>query len=196
MPPAPNCISAVSSRSSNKSFSPPVLPGLHCVGWVKSAHGLRGEIFIRLYAGEADWDADALFLLPPGKSAAVEFPLRDLSAHKDGFIARLEGVNDRNASEALQRSGVYIPEEDLRSEAGERIFLRQIQGFEVIDQTLGSIGRIEGFASNGPQDLLRVKGARPREILIPLVDAFLVQIDFDNERLHMDLPPGLIDVEE
>lgn len=188
----------MSSRSSSNSYSPPVFSGFYNVGWIKSAHGIRGELFLRLHADRADWadETEILSLLPPGQSDLETFTIVEMSKHKDGWILRLEGLTDRNRAETYAKSAVYIDEELLESEPGEQIFLKQILGFSVVDKNGLVLGVIEGFASNGPQDLLRVKPSSGKEALIPLIDAFLVHIDFDKKQVTMDLPPGLLNLEE
>jgi len=182
---------------SSSSFSPKIFAGFHCVGWISSAHGIRGELFVRLYAGVADWQeaAEDLFLLPPSGTDLKKFKKIKLQPHKDGLIARLEGVDDRTLAETFTKAGVYVREEILQSPPGEPVFLKQIEGFEVTSPRGEVLGRIVGFASNGPQDLLRVQTASG-EALVPLVDAFLVHIDFDKQQVTMDLPPGLLNLEE
>lgn len=112
------------------------------------------------------------------------------------MIVVLGGVKDRNRAEELAKSSVYIDKELLHAEEGDRVFLDQIQGFKVCLKSGLEVGVIVGFASNGPQDLLKVAGPSGVEHLVPLVDQFLVDIDFDKQQVTMDLPPGLLDLEE
>lgn len=199
MPHRRSYTNAVSSKSSsNSSFSPANFPGFHCVGWVQSAHGLRGELFVRLYAGVADWqnDAENLSLLLKNESSLKSFSIHKMSAHKDGFIVKFNEVRDRNHADALAKSGVYVSEDLLQSDEGEPVFLKQIDGFEVLDKEGALLGKITGFGSNGPQDLLKVQTPAMKEALVPLVDAFLVHIDFDKQTVTMDLPPGLLNLED
>lgn len=182
----------------SSKFTPPKFENYHCVGWVPSAHGLRGEIFVRLYAGESDWheDAESLSLLLANSTALKAFTIHKATPHKDGLIVKFNEICDRNQAEAVAKSGVYIEESLLQSDEGEPVFLKQLEGFEVVDKEGNSLGRITGFASNGPQDLLQVKTAAGKEALVPLVDDFLVHIDFDKQQVTMDLPPGLFNLEE
>lgn len=198
MRPVRNCINAVSSRLSNKSFTPKSFPGYHCVGWVKSAHGIRGEIFIQLYASKADWlsSLNNIFLLLPGGSELSAWEVEFRRPHKEGLILKVKGCSDRNKSETMRKSGAYIPESWLQAEPGAAIFLAQILNFAVLDRTGLELGKISGFATNGMQDLLRLQRARGPEALIPFVDAFIVNIDFDKHQVTMDLPPGLLSIEE
>lgn len=196
MPLAPNCINEVSSRSSSKAHSSSVsFPGFYRVGWVKSAHGIRGEVFIALFAETADWrdQVTQFSLLPKDQSELIHFQVETMRPHKNGLIVKLQSVIDRNRSEELLKSQVYIQEACLKATPGERIFLHEILGFDVLDQDK-SIGKIVGFSSNGPQDLLNVK-TENGEVLVPFVEAFLVRLDFENQKVHMELPPGLIEVE-
>ncbi len=186
------------ARSMRNSFSPPVFTGYYNVGWIKSAHGIRGELFLRTNADRADWaeDVDTLALLPKGGTSLEEFKIVSMSPHKDGWIVKLLGVTDRNRAEELAKSSVYIDENLLEAEPGKSVYLKQILGFEVVDKNGLVLGRVRGFSSNGPQDLLNLELAGGGEALVPLVDAFLVFIDFDKKQITMDLPPGLINLEE
>lgn len=188
----------MSSRSSNSTSSPPQFPGYHCVGWIQSAHGIRGELFFRFHAGQADWSdsVETFHLLTRTGSKLEAFEIGKMKPHKDGMIVTLEGVKDRNRAEELAKSSVYIDRELLQAEEGDRVFLDQLLGFKVMLKDGPEVGVIQGFATNGPQDLLRVVNAGGAEALIPLVDAFLVDIDFDKQQVTMDLPPGLVDLEE
>ena len=179
------------SRSSNKEF-----PGRHKVGWVQSAHGIRGEIFVRLSAGSADWlhGLKHLYLLSGDSESLSEHKVSFARPHKDGLIVKLADVVDRNRSEELRKSSVYIDSELLTAEPGERIYLGQILGFEVLDRGV-AVGKITGFTSNGPQDLLQVAGVKG-EILIPFVDDFIVDINFDGRIVNMSLPDGLLSIDE
>lgn len=165
---------------------------------MQSAHGIRGELFIRLNAGRADWldNAETLSLLPKNSKELIPLTIVKLKAHKDGLIGSFKEIGDRNRAEELAKSSVYIPQSLLESEPGEPVYLDQISGFEVVDPSGTVLGRIEGFATNGPQDLLQLRTPEGREALVPLIDEFLVHIDFDKQQVTMDLPPGLINLEE
>ena len=164
------------------------------VGKVKDAHGIKGELFIVLFAGEAAW-LDKLVNLrlvsdAPG-SDAKNFTLKSARLHKNGLIAKTVDLKDRNQAEALRGLILEIPEEFLTSIAGESIFLREIEGFRVYTSANGAVGTVTGFGSNGVQDLLVVKTDRG-EFEIPFVDAFVTRLDFNTREIHLHLPEGLM----
>jgi 16S rRNA processing protein RimM len=186
----------VSSRSSSNSDLS--FPGFYRVGYVQSAHGIRGELSLRLFAAQADWlgDAEELSLLARGSERLNHFNIIKVRPHKEGLIALLAGISSRNDAEALKGATVFIREELLTADEGEQIYLRQIEGFELVDAENVVLGRIVGFSSNGSQDLLLVERAGGgATAMVPFVDDFLIDIDHETRRVRMNLPPGLLDIE-
>jgi 16S rRNA processing protein RimM len=159
---------------------------------------VRGEVYIQLYAEKADWreGKTELHFARPESSELKIYKIQSLKPHKIGLIAKLEGVNDRDLAFTMRGLLLAVPEEWLRAEDGEGIYLQQILGFTVVDDR-GEIGKVTGFSSNGPQDLLEVQAtSSDEEYLIPFVENFILGIDFDKRMIQMDLPEGLINSEE
>jgi len=162
---------------------------------VKDAHGLRGELYVQLHAKSADWLSGEKLKIHLQKldGTALEFEVERAKPFKAGLIVKLAGMNDRTAAEGWRKAQVYVSKDLLVSEPGERLFLDQLLDFVVLDNGV-EVGRVAGFSTNGAQDLLRVE--RPGgEVLVPLVDAFILRIEFEQKRLLMSLPEGLLDVE-
>ena len=171
---------------------------LRLVGKIKSAHGIKGELYLLIFSGDVSWLKKKLSLKLKNKTAQLsEFIVDSSKPHKDGAIVRLVGVDSRNLSEELVGCEVYLNKNILKSSDHEPPYLVQIENFMVIDRTLGEIGRIESFSTNGLQDLLQVPVLRNEKkytVEIPFVDQFVLKIDYDNQRLEMDLPEGLLEV--
>ena len=169
------------------------------MGWVKDAHGLRGDLYVQLFAKSADWleSADHLHLekVAPAALESVAFAIEKAKPFKDGLIVKLESFVDRTFAEGWRKAKVYILAELLVSEPGQQVFLDQLLDFSVWDKGL-AVGVVRGFGTNGPQDLLRVERVSGGEALVPLVEAYILSIDFEGRKILMDLPPGLLSVEE
>jgi 16S rRNA processing protein RimM len=63
----------------------------------------------------------------------------------------------------------------------------------VEDKRLGIVGEIQSINDSSAQPLFEVLNDDV-EILIPMIDHFLVKIDRDNKKVIMDLPEGLIEM--
>jgi 16S rRNA processing protein RimM len=177
------------------------------VGRVKDAHGIKGEIFITLFAGEAAWldqlkevrlvvyeeghkptEAEKA-IVPEG--AAKVYQVKSARLHKNGLIVKSSEITDRNAAENLKGLFLEIPREFLISAPGEELYLAEVEGFQVITKHKGEVGPIVGFSSNGEQDLLIVETSWG-EFEIPFVKAFVENIDFKGRKIYLDLPVGLL----
>lgn len=163
------------------------------VGRVKDAHGLKGELFITLKAGEASWlkRLKTLRLVPPTSGEPKTYPIKSARVHKNGMIVLSPEITDRNQAEALKGWSFEIPSEFLVSNPGEEIYLIEIQGFRVNVIGKGDVGVIVGFSSNGAQDLIIVK-TETGEFDIPLVRQFVKKIDYKAQIVEMELPVGLL----
>lgn len=106
------------------------------VGKVKEAHSLKGELYVLVFAGEADWieSANEVNLAPLNSEDYKSYTIVKYKSHKKGLILKLEGFENRNQAEAVEGYGLYIEESLLVSEPGETIYLGEILGFELIDQ--------------------------------------------------------------
>lgn len=171
----------------------------HLIGKVHSSQGVKGAIFILLDIENPPWldKWDTLVLsTKPTTQDFKSYTIRRKAPHgkqgKKGFIVELEEVADRDLAEELVHSAVWVPEDFVSSQAGETIYLREILGFEVVDETRGPVGPVVSFSSNGPQDLLCVKYGET-EYDIPFVKAFLKNIDFPGKKIFMDIPQGLLE---
>ena len=164
---------------------------LRHIGKVKDAHGLQGELFIIFFSKDYSWaqDLENIFI------ADEPYEIIKLAEHKDGLKVKLNGLSNRNQSEALIGQSVYISEDFFTSEDGDSIYLSEIENFLVIDQALGELGRIKSFSYNGAQDLL-VVNYKSKDIEIPFVEEFVEEINYDEKTIRMNLPDGLIEIND
>lgn len=163
------------------------------VGRVKDGHGIKGEIFITLFAGEAAWlgKLKELRLVNEAPVEVKAFSIKSARLHKNGLIVKTNEIRDRNEAEALKGWFLEIPSEFLVSDRGDSIYLHEIHGFRVFVKHKGEVGTIEGFSSNGIQDLLIVK-TNWGEFEIPFVEPFVENIEYEAKEIHLDLPEGLL----
>lgn len=164
---------------------------LRHIGKVKDAHGLQGELFIIFFSKDYSWaqDLENIFI------ADTSYEVIKIAEHKDGLKVKVSGLSNRNQSESLIGQSVYISEDFFTSEDGDSIYLSEIENFLVIDQVLGELGRIKSFSYNGAQDLL-VVNYKNKDIEIPFVEDFVEEINYDEKTIRMNLPDGLIEIND
>lgn len=177
--------------------------GYYCVGFVAKAHGIRGEVLIRLFARKADWLERAhVIALDPRKAKSGSVVRGELATRSmfnvrptpDGLLVLFEGIKDRNQAESLKGQSVWIPEDLLQVEA-DRPFLYQFIGLKALDFASGKdLGQVEAIDSNGTQDLLVIQSPEAIRYEVPLVEPIFQSVDWDNHRIFLQLPEGLMEI--
>lgn len=133
--------------------------------------------------------------VPPQHDAPRRARVRSVQdAGRGTYLITFEGVDSIDVSELLVGCSCLVRRADLSEEA----FATEADtfvGFEVYDADAGLVGVVESVLENPGQLLLSVE--RPGEtesVLVPLVDAFVVDVDEDARRIDMDLPHGLLEL--
>jgi len=124
----------------------------------------------------------------------VPFFIQSSSLHKNEFLRiRFEDVEDEEAAERILGCDVYLPLTMLPKLEGDKFYFHEIIGFTAEDQRLGYIGEIVGVNDTSAQALFEIKKGEI-EILIPMIDHFIVKVDRDNKKIILDTPEGLVDL--
>lgn len=105
-----------------------------------------------------------------------------------GVIAKLEGVDDRDAAAALMGADIAIWREQLPAPREGEIYWADLEGLEVETVEGEVLGRVSHLLETGANDVLVVRGERER--LIPFVREQVVrEIDLQGGRLVVDWDP-------
>ena len=124
----------------------------------------------------------------------VPFFIENSNLHKNDFLrVRFEDVSNEEEADALLGNAVYLPLKMLPKLTGNKFYYHEVIGFEVEDQRLGIVGKIQSINDSSAQPLFEVLNGEI-EILIPMIDLFLVKIDRENKKVIMNLPEGLIEM--
>ena len=163
------------------------------LGRIAGAHGVRGEVRIRSYTAEpASIAAYGPLADKPG-TREFKLALRG-TVRGDELIARIEGVNDRNAAEALRGTELYVDRDRLPPiESASEFYEVDLIGLEAVDRdgnTLGTVARVTNYGA-GP--VLEVRGADGSEMLLPFTDAVVPSVDLVAGRL-VAVPPTEIEL--
>ena len=162
------------------------------VGAITGAHGIRGEVKLRSFTEDPAAIA-AYSPLETAKGAKIEI-LR-VRPQKEGLLAVLKGVSDRNAAEALKGTELFVPRTRLPAPEEDEVYVHDLIGLPVHLADGSLLGEIVDVADYGAGDLIDVKvEGRKDTVLIPFAGEYVLEAQGD--RLVVDLPEGFLDVEE
>ena len=166
------------------------------IGRISGAQGLRGEV--KLFHDSGDEDAvrnlTSLFLGTGDSEAA--YRIEWLRIQKRTPVFKLEGIDDRNAAEALIDSAVYALEDESRPAGDGAWLVSDLVGLEV---RLGggegdgtAAGRVKGVIDNPAHDILEIE-INGVIRLLPFVDVFVPEVRPESGYIQIFPPNGWLD---
>lgn len=169
------------------------LPPLIRVGKIVATHRLAGQVVFVHIVGVRDWlqVGQPLFLELNPRSFIPFYVSAAKVQSEQEYLVLLEDVATVEDARKLVGKSVYVNADSIATEASNTPLLWI--GYSIVDKTLGSVGVIEDIFQTGHQWLAKVTH-NEREVLIPLIDSMILQLNTRNRFIRMDLPSGLLDL--
>ena len=165
------------------------------------AYGTRGWVRLRSYTHPPEnllnyrpwWPCtpivgEAPTEKAPGQVPGNPGPLELLEGRRQGkdLVARLAGVTDRVAAEALRGVELGVERACLPPPEPDRYYWCDLLGLTVLDGAGRQLGRVTEIMETGTHDVLRVQGKE--EHLVPMVPGvFVTRVDLAHGRIHVRL---------
>jgi 16S rRNA processing protein RimM len=146
---------------------------------VAGAHGVKGELRLKLFTDSVENLARHKAVYVGG----VERKLEGVRPGSAGAIARISGIEDRSAAEALRGSLLEVDRSALPPLDEGEYYHADLIGLACVDAEGIEIGFVAGVENYGAGDLLEVESAGGRRSLIPFKPGIA---DRDGDRIRLD----------
>ena len=151
------------------------------VGYVARAHGLRGELRVRLYNPSSTilGEIDTICLEGPKKLPQRTFSVdsfREIGAHGALMLA---GVVGRDAAQALVGARVLVSAKQLPSLEDDEFYLYELIGLKAMNTDGVVVGRLTEVYPMAGHDIYVIQGETLGELMVPATPAYVRHLDFD-----------------
>jgi 16S rRNA processing protein RimM len=164
------------------------------LGKIAKKFSFKGEVLIYLDTDEPEIYENLESVFVELNKNLIPFFIDNSNLHKGDFLrVRFEDVKNEQEADDIMGCEVYLPLKMLPKLEGNKFYFHEVIGFEIEDQRLGVFGKIVSINDTTAQPLFEVLNGEV-EMLIPMVDHFIVKIDRQNKRVVMDLPIGLVEM--
>ena len=120
--------------------------------------------------------------------------ISDISKYKNNSIrVKFEDIENESMASNLINKEIFLPISELPKLYGKKFYYHEVNGFQVEDIRHGKIGEIEYINDQTTQHLF-VINSNNKEVLIPINDDFILELDRINKTIKMDLPEGLLKI--
>ncbi|MBB4853620.1 16S rRNA processing protein RimM [Mycobacteroides chelonae] len=168
------------------------------VGRIAKAHGVTGELSVEIRTDDPD-ERFAIGSVLTGRlprgAGNREFTVESVREHSGRLLVRFVGVSDRDAADALRGTLFTVDAADLPPiDDPDEFYDHQLEGLAVrtVDGTV--VGTVAEVLHTPGGELLSVRGAERREILVPFVSAIVTSISLVDKVVEIDPPEGLLDL--
>ena len=164
------------------------------LGKIVRKYSFKGELLIKLDTDEPELyeNLDAMFINV--RNTLIPFLIENSQLHKSNLLrVQFEDITSEADADSLIKSDVYLPLELLPKLEGNRFYFHEVIGFIIKDKNYGNVGTITSINDASSQALFEVEG-NGKQILIPINDEFIVEVNRKNKTILVETPEGLIDL--
>lgn len=163
------------------------------LGHISDAHGIKGEVLIKTHTGAPEAIAD-YGSLTDGRGQAFE--IRVIRVTPKGVVARVEGVADRTAAEALKGTELFTTRNNLPDPDEDEFYHADLIGLAAVGPDGAVIGTVTAVANHGAGDIVEIalSGSRQTE-LVPFTKAYVPEVDLAKGHVVVCLPESTDDAD-
>lgn len=163
------------------------------IGYVTKTRGLKGEVQIFFqYEDVEDIDFDFIFIEIDAKLVPFFITSYQLLGNGAGYFL-LEDITHIDKAAELVKKKVFLPNEHKPVRDPDDFRITDLKGFMVHEKTQGDLGEILQV-NEFPQQYIATILYQSKEVLFPLNDDFIIEIDREAKSLIIELPEGLLEV--
>ncbi len=164
-----------------------------------SHRGREGEFTVKVWAGDAAlWEkVGRVWLVSENREDGRFHRVRSSRTYRDRWVLAIEGVVDSDGAAALRGKRVEVARDDAPGLPDGRYYRAELIGYDVVDASGTSLGRVKDIVNSGGADLLSVAPGdegNEDEVLIPMARELIIEVDQEAGRIRVQVPDGLLDL--
>lgn len=166
---------------------------LTCIGVVIGPHGREGTLKVAPETDSPEYYTAVTTAYVDAASGLRQVTVVGWRMAGNHWLIELEGIADREAAGELGGGELLLEATQLRPLAPGEFFRHDLVGCTVLDEAGATVGEVTGLMDNTAQHLLVVRGA-DHEVLLPLVDEIVTEVDLERREIRVRPPPGLLEL--
>jgi 16S rRNA processing protein RimM len=164
-------------------------PVFLAVGYIRRPHGVRGEMLMDLLT-------DFPERLVPGKrlylgEEHLPVQIRSVRPALQAVLIAFEEFEDRDQVAAFRNQYLYVRADELPPLPEGEYYHHQLLGLMVFDREGHSLGVLTEILETGANDVYVVRDEQGREILLPVIEGVILEVDLETHRLIVNPPEWL-----
>lgn len=176
-------------------MSQPAQPHYLIIGEILRPHGVRGELRVRTLTDYPERVAKIKTVYigqDPMEPDATPYDVQASRIHQDYLLLKLHEIPDRTEAESLRGLYVMVDIANAVPLEEDEFYLYEVIGMKAYTEDGAWLGTVNNVIETGANDVYVVSGSSYGELLLPVHEETLVAIDFDEGKITLNLPDGLL----
>ena len=163
------------------------------VGKIINTHGLRGDVKIVTWTDypEDFEEIDKVYIRR--KTGDEVLTITNVKYQKNNIIVKFKEIADINEAEKYKNLVLYADREDLPELEEGAHYIADLIGLDVVDEEGELIGVLVDVFNTGANDIYDVKREGKKNLLLPVIDEVVKNIDLVNKKITVHVMEGLDD---
>jgi len=163
------------------------------LGKITKVFGLKGELLVYLDTDEPKKYHQMEMVFFDMQGEPIPFFIQSIKIKSaNQLIVKFEDVEADNSFQYVNVS-LLLPLSMLPVLEGNKFYYHEVKGYTIIDVEFGILGLCEDILEYPHQSIFQIKHPKG-EILVPIVDDFILNIDRIHKTIKIKTPPGLVDL--
>jgi 16S rRNA processing protein RimM len=165
------------------------------VGKIVNTHGIKGELKVLATSDFADMrlkKGARITVFSPDGTEHRTVEIVSVRIHKNMFLLTIKGIETMNDAERLKQWTVKIERSQLHRLPEGEYYFHEIIGCKVVTEDNHSLGEIITVLTPGANHVWVVQMQNKKEILLPVIDDVILNVDIAAKQVTVRLMEGLI----
>ena len=163
------------------------------IGKIINTHGLRGDVKVTPWTDAPEDFEDIPVVYIRTKTGDEKLTVSHIKYQKNNLIVKFKEINDINDAEKYKGLTIYADRDDLWELEEGVYYIADLIGLDVYDES-GKIGVIADVFNTGANDIYDVKREGKKNLLLPVIDDVVLDIDIEGKKITVKVPEGLDEV--
>ena len=163
------------------------------VGKIVKTHGLKGEVTLRIDNEQFDEIEELNYFLLDINDKLIPYFVENITFHSNKSFVLFQDLKTLEAANQLVGISAYLPLDLLPEKDGNDFYSHEVVDFLVIDEEKGELGKVQEIIEYPIQSLIQIL-INGKEVLIPIHDDIIQDVNREEKKIYIKAPNGLIDM--
>jgi len=168
------------------------------LGYTSKVHGKQGELTIKLevdFLEECKKLESVLIQMNKMDVSLIPFFISKSQFQNNGTLRiKFDDIDTIADAKPLVGKSIYIPNRFLPVLKGNQFYHHEVADFTIIDTSFGKVGQLNQILNYPKQAIFEVINTENKEILIPVANDIIINVDRAKKTITVTAPDGLIDL--